>query len=179
MAELGHVQADDELVTRSRSIAAAMDTYLWNDEEQLWDDLAVVGGGPSVRVPISDGVMGALVTDDSSRAAAALQQLEEPDRFAAEFGPSNVARTHPAYDPLMYWRGPAWPQLNYLLWLAQRRWGRMVPAAQLAERTLASALTSGFAEYWNPETGDGLGAIPQSWTGLVVAMTNVGRTNGR
>jgi hypothetical protein len=171
MAELAHVLDDGDLLDRSRSIAAAIDTHLWNHEEQLWDDLAVVGGGPSVRAPISDGAMGALVTDDEARARAALRQLEEPHRFAAEFGPTNVARAHPAYDPLMYWRGPAWPQLNYLLWLAQRRWGRVEQAAELADRTIAGALASGFAEYWNPETGQGLGAIPQSWTGLVLAMT--------
>jgi hypothetical protein len=172
MAELAQVLDDGELLHRSRSIAAAMDAHLWNSEEQLWDDLAIVGGGPSVHVPISDGVMGALVTDDESRATAALQQLAKPHRFAAEFGPANVARAHPAYDPLMYWRGPAWPQLNYLLWLAQRRWGRAKEAAELADRTVVGAVASGFAEYWNPETGKGLGAIPQSWTGLVVPMTS-------
>ena len=170
MAELGEALADEELTSRARSVSAAMDRHLWNDDEQLWDDLAVVGGGPSVSVPISDGVMGALVTDDPARAIAALDQLDRPDRFGAEFGPANVARTHPAYDPVMYWRGPTWPQLNYLLWLAQRRWGRVRQADDLAERTVAGAQMSGLAEYWQAETGRGLGAIPQSWTGLIVTM---------
>jgi len=172
MAELAEVCRDDELADRARSIAAAMDEHLWDEQEQLWDDLAVVGGGPSVRVPISDGVMGALVTDDPARAAAALDQLEREDRFRAPFGPANVARSHPGYDPGMYWRGAAWPHLNYLLWLAQLRSGRTEQAAALAEQTVAAATGSGWAEYWNPDTGQGLGAVPQSWTGLVLAMAD-------
>src|SRR5215207_10714491 len=170
MAELAHVVGNADLARRSRLLSDAIDEHLWDDTEGLWRDLAVLGGGPSVRVPISDGVMGALVTDDRARAAAALSQLDLPDRFRAPFGPSNVARTHPAYDPDMYWRGASWPHLNYLLWLAQRRWDRNEQSAALAENTVVAAVQSGWAEYWNPESGRGLGAIPQSWTGLALAL---------
>jgi hypothetical protein len=172
LAELAEVLDDRRLAERARRIAAAMDEHLWDAEQGLWADLALVGGGDAlVTAPISDGVMGALVTTDAARAEAALSQLELPHRFGAPFGPTNVARSYPAYDPRMYWRGPAWPQLNYLLWLALRRWHRLDEAAALARRTREAALRSGWAEYWDPETGQGLGAVPQSWTGLVVAMT--------
>jgi len=39
---------------------------------------------------------------------------------------------------------------------------------------LAGALASGFAEYWNGEHGTGLGAVPQSWTGLAVVLDDAG-----
>ncbi len=99
MAELAHLLDDPELARRAARLADAMDEHLWDEEQQLWDDLAIVGGGPSARAPISDGVMGALATADRGRAFAALDQMEDPRRFAAEFGPTNVARHHPAYDP--------------------------------------------------------------------------------
>jgi hypothetical protein len=172
LAELGRMTGDEELTRRAQRLSAAMDEQLWDDDEQLWSDLAVVGGGASVRVPITDGAMGALVTDDPAKAAAALDQLDMPDRFGAPFGPTNVARTHPAYDPRSYWRGPAWPNMSYLLWLAQRRWHRVDQARDLANRTAAAAIASGWAEYWDPESGHGLGAVPQSWTGLVLAMVD-------
>jgi len=172
MAELADVLGDQELATRSRRISDAMDLHLWDPEENLWSDRAVVGGGGSTRTPISDGVMGALVTSDRGKAEAALRQLDDPHRFGGTpYGPANVARTHPAYDPEMYWRGPPRPPLNYLFWLAQRRWGRHDEAARIARMTVDAALESGWAEYWDPETGRGLGAVPQSWTGLVLAMT--------
>lgn len=170
LSELGEATDDAELLGWSRELAGVLDTRLWNDDEQMWSDLGLVGGGPSVHTPISDGLMGALVTDDADRAAAALDQLRAEDRFAAPFGPANVARSHPAYNPGMYWRGPAWPNINYLFWLALRRWGREAEATELAERTYDGAVRSGWAEYWNPETGEGLGARPQSWTGLVLPM---------
>ena len=170
LSELADVTGDGELRARAAAIAEAMDAYLWDDSEGLWSDLAVVGGGPSVTVPISDGIMGALVTADEDRADRALQQLTLPDRFGAPWGPSNVARSHPVYHPGGYWRGAAWPSVSYLLWLALRRWGREAEAAQLARTTAEAAVSSGWAEYWTPETGSGLGARPQSWTGLAAVM---------
>ncbi|WP_142062759.1 trehalase family glycosidase [Pseudarthrobacter sp. B4EP4b] len=168
--ELAAVTGDPALEDRAAELAAAMDRHLWDGEEQLWSDLAVVGGGASVRIPISDGVMGALVTADETKARAALRQLDDPARFGAAFGPANVARDHPAYDPDTYWRGPAWPPLNYLFQQAFKRLGLEQEAAELAELTAGGAITSGWAEYWNPENGRGLGAVPQSWAGLVIAM---------
>jgi hypothetical protein len=170
MAELGAALNDDEVRGWAAELADAIDRQLWNEDEQLWDDLAVVGGGASVHTPISDGIMAALVTSNEVKANAALDQLTASDRFAAPFGPTNVARSHPAYDPDMYWRGAAWPNINYLLWLALRRWKRTEEAHELAQRTLDGARISGWAEYWNPETGAGLGAKPQSWAGLVLPM---------
>ena len=175
IAELAVVLGDLELAERADRITAAMDEHLWDESQGLWCDLSLLGGGGALATtPISDGVMGSLVTNDAGRADRALAQLELPDRFGAPFGPTNVARSDPAYDPRMYWRGAAWPHLNYLLWLALRRGRRIDEAAALAERTREAAVRSGWAEYWDPETGDGLGAIPQSWTGLALAMTRTG-----
>lgn len=171
LAELARVLPDPALGDRARRVAAAMDAHLWDPDEGLWNDRAVVGGGPSTGTPLSDGVMGALVTADRDRALAALSQLLDPDRFAAPYGPANVVRSHPAYDPATYWRGPAWPPLNYLFWLAFRRWDLHREAAALAASTQAAVRRNGWAEYWNPETGEGLGAAPQSWAALAAVMT--------
>jgi hypothetical protein len=170
LRELAAITGDPELETRAAALAEAMDEQLWDDSEQLWSDLAVVGGGPSVSIPISDGVMGALVTADRAKARAALAQLADPARFGAPYGPANVARSHPAYDPDTYWRGPAWPPLNYLFQQAFRRQGMDDEAAWLAKLTETGAVASGWAEYWNPDNGRGLGAVPQTWAGLVIAM---------
>jgi len=170
LAELADVLDDQELAARAEQLSEAIDTHLWDEDEQLWSDLPVVGGGASARLPTSDGVMPALVTQDRTKAIASLRQLDDPDRFAAPYGPANVARSNPAYDPATYWRGPAWPPLNYLFWLAARRWELDGAAQTLASRSVDGALQSGWAEYWNPETGSGLGAAPQTWTGLVIAL---------
>ena len=112
-----------------------------------------------------------LVTDDREHAQRALGTLSDPHVFGGTpFGPTNVARDQPSYDPTAYWRGAAWPNMSYLLWLAARRWGNTVIADEIARNTIAGAETSGWAEYWNPHTGEGLGAAPQSWTALAATM---------
>jgi hypothetical protein len=141
----------------------------WDPALRTWVD-AAAGGPPSCRVRTVDALLPVLVTRDANRSQAVWAQLADPHAFAAPFGPRGVHRAEPSFDPAGYWRGAAWPQLNYLLWVAARRQGRDDVADELAARSRAAANKSGYAEYWNPETGAGLGATPQSWTTLWVAM---------
>jgi hypothetical protein len=174
---LGELLADTSWLDRGRALADALDQLAWDGDEQLWRDVAFVGGGPSTRVPTSDAVLPALCTGDDRLAAAALGQLADPERFGANYGPRFVVRGHPSFVPDQYWRGPAWPQLNYLSVLAARqlRPGRPDSLAhgladELAASTKRSCLRAGFAEYWNPEDGHGLGAKPQTWAAVAAAL---------
>lgn len=171
--EFGHLTGESVWMERSTMIADAVDAALWNRNESLWNDLPLVGGGASATIPTLDGVMPALVTSNSSYAEAALSQLADSARFAAPYGLAYTARTHPSFDPEAYWRGPAWPQMNYLVWLAAQRWdGRL--AHEIARKSVDAALVSGFAEYWNPLSGAGLGAIPQTWATIAMAYGQSG-----
>jgi hypothetical protein len=169
-AALARVTGRTDLRTLAAALADALDAHQWDEHERLWDDRPLVGGGNDQRIPTLDGVLGALLTDDRSRATAALDQVLDPDRFAAPYGPRYLPPDHPRYDPHAYWRGPAWPQLSYLLWLAARRWDRSDVADAVRTWTRAGVAASRFAEYWHPETGQGLGAIPQTWATIATAM---------
>ena len=170
-AELASSTGDETWQARGHELAVAVDELLWDEDEALWSDAAITGGGASVAVPTLDGVLGALGTDDADKAARALHQLSDPDRFAAPYGATFVARRHPVYDPAGYWRGSSWPQLNYLTWVALRRWGAEEGAVRLARASRQGAVTSGFSEHWNPETGAAAGATPQTWAAITAAMT--------
>jgi hypothetical protein len=168
--------ADERLAAAADECARAIDAHLWNDTEALWDDHVVHGPRPSTdpasscHVPTLDGVLGALSTADASRAATALDQVLAVDRFGAPFGARYVPPAHRSYRPDAYWRGPAWPQLNALVWFAAHRWGRLDVAHAIEAMTRRGVTASGFAEYWDPDTGAGHGAIPQSWAAVVVAL---------
>jgi GH15 family glucan-1,4-alpha-glucosidase len=54
--------------------------------------------------------------------------------------------------------------VNWLLVEGLRRAGAHDAAARLAERTLALVERSGFFEYFDPQTGEGLGAQSFAWT---------------
>ena len=90
-----------------------------------------------------------------------MAQITDPGAFGAPFGPRGVHRAEPSFEARRYWRGPVWPQLAYLLWLA---------GADVAEASVRGASVSGLAEYWDADDGTGLGAIPQSWSGLALLM---------
>ena len=93
----------------------------------------------------------------------------DPAAHGGPAGPSGVHRGESVFDPDAYWRGPVWPQLAYLMVQAVAPHST-VAAEVLARNTVAGAWASGMAEYWNPDTGAGLGAAPQSWTGLALVL---------
>ncbi|KAK3373021.1 glycogen debranching enzyme [Lasiosphaeria ovina] len=71
----------------------------------------------------------------------------------------------PIWEPKRYWRGPVWAVINWLLVDGLRRNAHAVFADQLREATLAVIeTTAGFAEYFDPDTGEGCGGEDFSWT---------------
>jgi hypothetical protein len=124
----------------------------------------------SGRTRSLDGLLPVLVERSTTRARLVLETTLDEHAYGARYGPTGVHRSEPSFAPGTYWRGPTWPQLAYLLWVAARRHGFATIAHELAVRTVAGAFHSGLAEYWNPDTGEGLGAMPQSWTGLAWVM---------
>jgi hypothetical protein len=167
---LGELIGDTDWVARGRALAATLDDAAWDGDQALWSDIAFTGGGASVRIPTMDAALPAMCTPDPAKAEAALRQLTDPSRFGAPYGPRFVAKSEPTYNPVQYWRGPAWPQLNYLAAYSARHCGQDPLAAEIGRLTKSACLRAGFAEYWNPETGRGLGARPQSWAAVAAAM---------
>ena len=100
----------------------------------------------------------------------AAAELMDAGAFAGPYGARQVHIDEPTYLPTTYWRGPSWPQLNYLLWLGLQRVGKFAQAALLAECSRTGALRSGWAEYWDADTATAGGAVPQSWTTLAACM---------
>jgi len=140
----------------------------WDSELCTWVD-GGAGENTSGRIRTLEALLPLLVVERPEALAA----ITDPDAHGGAFGPSGVHRAEPAFDRRRYWRGPVWPQLAYLLWLA---------GAPVAETTVRGASTSGLSEFWDPDDGTGLGASPQSWTCLAVVMSsaraNVGSIPG-
>jgi hypothetical protein len=57
-----------------------------------------------------------------------------------------------------YWRGPTWLFSTWFMLRGLLRLGYEAESAHLAEQTLALIRRSGFREYFNPITGEGMGA---------------------
>lgn len=142
----------------------------WDDSRRTWVDSGASEQG-SGRVRTLDGLLPMLVSADPDRIDAVAADLADLSAYGGWCGPAGVHRGEPGFDPRSYWRGPAWPQLNYLMWLGLCRQGRQEAAERVASSTVRGAMRSGFAEYWDPDDGTGGGAVPQSWTALAALMT--------
>ncbi len=174
--ELARLTGDAGWRVRGEELAGAIDGELWDDCREHWVDRAVVGGGPSVTVPTLDGTLPALVTPDEHRARRALAALADPEAFMAPHGLRYVHAGHPTYRPDGYWRGSAWMPLHYLALRAALRWEDRDLAARISGAA-ANAAGSSMAEHWDPESGEGLGADPQTWSALGAAVAQLGATS--
>jgi hypothetical protein len=58
----------------------------------------------------------------------------------------------------------------WLLWLGLVRLGYAAEAGHLAERIGATVVREGLREYYDPRTGEGLGARDFAWTSLALEM---------
>ena len=81
--------------------------------------------------------------------------------------PPSTSPEEPGFHPRSYWRGPVWPVANWLLWWSLLRAGEDKRAEAMRRETLEELSEGGFAEYFEPFTGEPLGSGEQSWTAAV------------
>lgn len=98
------------------------------------------------------------------RAATLVRLLENEHIFGPAYPVPSTPCNSPWFDPIRYWQGPTWFNTNWLIIDGLKRYGFKDHAAALTESTLELAQKHGFSEYYNPETGDPLGAHDFSWT---------------
>jgi hypothetical protein len=162
--ELAEVTGDDGLRRHSDELADAVDAR-WEARLATWVDDGPTAAG-SGRIRTLDALLPLLL----GRRSEALGELIDPTAFGAPFGPRGVHLDEASYEPRTYWRGPAWPQLGYLLWLAAMSSDEGEVASTLARSIEAGAVESSFAEYWEAGSGRALGAAPQSWSTLALPI---------
>jgi glycogen debranching enzyme len=74
----------------------------------------------------------------------------------------------PRFDAKRYWRGPVWLVVNYMIADGLARAGDHEAAAAITRSSLDLIHESGFAEYYDPMTGEGLGGGRFTWTAAMV-----------
>jgi hypothetical protein len=143
---------------------------LWDDETAVYRDFDVRAGEPlaswcaSGLAPLYAGI------PQPERAA---RMLERIGASGLEVGASGWAATSlppgdPRFDPNLYWRGPVWPILNWVLHRGLARYGFDELAARVRTTVIALAEDGGFWEHYDPVTRKGHGGASFSWTAALV-----------
>jgi hypothetical protein len=140
---------------------------LWDGERFLARDLrtdrliparTILSFGPLLDPDLPPAVVRALVDELSSRHF----------RGPSGLGVASFDLLAPEFDPRRYWRGPIWANLNWLLARGLRQHGLEAEASELERTTLRLVADAGMREYFDPLTGEGLGAGDFSWTAAAV-----------
>lgn len=99
--------------------------------------------------------------------------IESPRHFNRRYPLPSVAASEPSYlagASIFLWRGPTWLSTNWLVYQGLRQHGYLRVASQIADRSAALILKSGFREYYNPDSGAGHGAERFGWSTLAIDM---------
>src|SRR5215204_2125030 len=81
--------------------------------------------------------------------------------------PPSTSPEEPRFHPRNYWRGPMWPVMSWLLWRSLALVREEERAEALRRAALQELAKGGFAEHFEPFTGEPLGSDDQSWTAAV------------
>ena len=166
--ELASVTDDADLRALAEALIDALSSR-WDEDLATWID-AGASAADSGRVRTLDAMLPLLVERDARRLDISFTSVLDARAFGGACGPAGVHRDEPSFAARTYWRGPAWPQLTYLLWVAARRHERSADAEVLGRMLVRGATASQWAEYWDADDGAGLGAAPQSWAALAAVV---------
>lgn len=130
--------------------------------------------GEDVEAPTQAGFIPLLALDlDDERAGALVEEMKVwTDRLSVSF-PTTQPNT-PGWEPKRYWRGSVWPIINWLLIDGLLRNVFSKESERLRRSTIAAIEREGFAEYFDPTTGEGCGGTGFSWTAAAYLHLSVG-----
>jgi hypothetical protein len=130
--------------------------------------------GDTAQVAAAGSALALLTPGLSRREVEAGRDLALSGALASEVGVRSLDRGHPELLLRNYWRGPVWANVTWLVAHALSLHGDDRSAGELRERMLVAARDGGMREYFEPESGGGLGARDFAWTAALVLRENSG-----
>lgn len=180
LAEMADILGKKSDAAKWRAKAAAtaelIRSKMWDDRDGRFYDLLPAAGEmirvmtPAIFWPMFAGIA------TKEQAARIAGQLKDPQTLWTQYPMPCVARNDPTYRPTDYWRGPTWINLNWVTILGLMRYGYNDLAEELRAKSVEVIVKNPDPrEYYDPETGAGLGARNYMWTGaLFIVMTAPG-----
>ena len=98
------------------------------------------------------------------RANLLVKLLENESSFGPAYPVPSVSIDSSWFNSKLYWQGPSWVNINWLIIDGLRRYGFDDHANLLRESTIEMVSKNGCSEYFDPLTGEAAGAANFSWT---------------
>ncbi|MGH1416082.1 MAG: amylo-alpha-1,6-glucosidase [Pelagimonas sp.] len=169
LADLADALGEIEIAEKSRAQAtrgiAAMES-LWSDThgQYLCQDRRQ---NALIDSPSVGGLIAAFAPIPAHRAKALADRVTAMANKVSYLVPSHDPDAAD-YDAKRYWRGPAWLIVNYLISDGLKRAGQTDVARRIANSSVELIEKSGFAEYYDPMTGEPCGGTRFTWTAAMV-----------
>ncbi|TVR07556.1 MAG: hypothetical protein EA385_12390 [Salinarimonadaceae bacterium] len=167
LADLAEAMGETEIARQNRALAqkglAALPA-LWSEAHGQYLSLDRMTG-QLIDSRSSGGLLAAFApipVEHAARIAATI------DAHATRFRVASHAPDTPGFDAKRYWRGPVWLVVNYMIADGLSRAGQTKAATQIIRSSLELIRDSGFAEYYDPATGEALGGTQFTWTAAMV-----------
>lgn len=157
----------DEIQGWREKTEAAINGKLWDEKQGFYFSYDLRGDRP-LPIKTSSGFMPLLAGIPARRQADRLADhlCRTFTRGAGWRMCASTAADEAAFDPVKYWRGPIWTNLNWMLYHGLRRYGFDDLAERVRSDTLELLSEAGLFEYFDPRPGppQGLGSDRFSWS---------------
>ena len=169
IAEIASELGLERVARRNRDRAGrALDALqsLWSAQhgQYLCHDRAAQGPIESLSV---GGLLPAFAPIPGERAQKIAQRIGQLGTSARFLVPSHDP-ADPRFDAKRYWRGPAWLIVNYMIADGLALAGETDMARKIQKTSLELISEQGFAEYYDPITGEPCGGGEFTWTAAMV-----------
>jgi hypothetical protein len=108
------------------------------------------------------------------------EHLLDQRRYWLPFPPASVSAEEPTFEPRrwkepfrrLYWRGPTWMNSAWLIWIGLLRHGYDTESTEISKRLSAAVSKERLREFYEPYSGEGLGAKEFGWSSLIAELAD-------
>ncbi len=147
--------------------ARAMNDKLWFDEEDMYADYDMQAD-KKVQARVLSGFLPLFADIPGEDQQEQMFQYLNTHCFCQMtdecFPAPSYDRSGDDYSGRMYWRGPVWINMNWLLSHGLGKYGYEDYVAQIKKSIIQLPLKSGFREYYDTDSGEGYGTDDFTWT---------------